>query len=213
MGGLVVTACLEEREWREPRIVFTVPLPEREPVFMSMNITEYGKENFGIVIVDAQKFLRLWRADLRGHHRTVANGTPETWPNDYKYSHAVNGFSHGRENPVPLADVSYGKTIRTSVTYKFLRFGRSERQEEVEYVAFTNGITRTIWLLTHGCEAFPVKCGMSCARGLFGAAAAEGTSFHSLSELAEVAPHANRVARELSPSAPATPRTGHFHLI
>ncbi|MRD74146.1 hypothetical protein GH865_12945 [Rhodocyclus tenuis] len=157
---------------------------------MSMNITEYERENFGIVIVDAQKFLRLWRADPHGRHRAEANGTPESWPNDRKYSDAVKGFSHGRENPVPLADVSYGKAIRTSVTYKFLRFGRSERQEEVEYVAFTNGITRTIWLLTNGCMAFPVMCGISCARELFGAAAAEGTSFYSLSELAEVASHA-----------------------
>ncbi|MCK9386647.1 MAG: hypothetical protein M0Q15_18710 [Nevskia sp.] len=157
---------------------------------MSTSITDYRKKNFGIVIVDAQKFLRLWRADPYGLHRAEANGTPETWPNDYKYDRAVDGFSHGRENPVPLADVSYGKAIRTSVTYKFLRFCRNERQDEVEYVAFTNGITRTIWLLTQGCVAFPVKCGMSCARELFGAAAAEGTSFHLLGELAEVAPHA-----------------------
>ena len=157
---------------------------------MSMNISEYGMDNFGIVIVDAQKFLSLWRADPYSPHQVEANGTPETWPNDYKYSHAVEGFSHGRENPVPLADVSYGAAIRTSVSYKFLRFGRTERQEQIEYVAFTNGITRTIWLLTHGCAAFPVKCGMSSARELFLAAAAEGTSFHSLAELAEVTPHA-----------------------
>lgn len=186
----MVTACLEKHVGRDPRIVFTVPLPERGPVFMSMHISEYGRENFGIVIVDAQKFLSLWRADPRSSHQAEANGTPETWPSDYKYSRAVEGFSHGRENPVPLADVSYRAAIRTSVSYKFLRFGRSERQELVEYVAFTNGITRTMWLLTHGCVAFPVKCGMSCARELFTAAAAEGTSFHSLAELAEVTPHA-----------------------
>lgn len=191
MGGcLLVTAFLEKREWREPRIIFTVPMPEREPVFMSMNISKYGRENFGIVIVDAQKFLRLWRADPYGFHRAEANGTPETWPNDYKYSRAVDGFSHGRGNPVPLADVSCETATRTLVKYRFLRFGRSERQEQIQYVAFTNGITRTIWLLTHGCVAFPVKCGMSSARELFLAAAAEGTSFHSLAELAEGAPHA-----------------------
>lgn len=183
----MVTACLEDRAWREPRIVFTVPLPEREPVFMSMSITEYGVENFGVVIVDAQKFLHLWRSNPYGLHQSEANGTPETWPHDYKYSHAVNGFSHGRANPVPLADVSYETATRTSVTYKFLRFGRSEHQEHAQYVAFTNGITRTIWLLTHGCVAFPVQCGMSSARGLFLAAAAEGTAFHSLAQLAEVA--------------------------
>lgn len=185
----MVTAYLEEREWREPRIVFAVPLPGKEPVFMSMSVTEYGRVNFGVVIVDARRFLRLWRSDPRSSHRTEANGTPETWPNDYKYSHAVDGFSHGRENPVPLADVSYATAIRTSVTHKFLWFGRSERREKIQYVAFTNGITRTIWLLTHGCAAFPVKCDMSSARELFRAAGAEGTSFHAGGELAEVAPN------------------------
>lgn len=153
---------------------------------MSMNVSEYGRDNFGIVIVDAQKFLGLWRADPRRQHEAKTNGMPDTWPNDYKYSQAVEGFSHGRDNPVPLADVSFIASIRTSVSYKFLQFGRSERQEKVEYVAFTNGITRTIWLLTHGCAAFPVKCGMSCARELFLAAGAKGTSFHSLAELADM---------------------------
>jgi hypothetical protein len=186
----LVTACLEERKWKEPRIVFTIPLPEREPVFMSMNIIEYGRENFGIVIVDAQKFLRLWRADPRSARRAEADGTPEAWLNDPKYSDAVDGFSHGKENPVPLADVSCNTATRTSVTHKFLRFGRTERQERIQYVALGNGITRTIWLLTQGCVAFPVKCGMSSARELFLAAAVEGTSFHSLAELAEVTPHA-----------------------
>ncbi|MFA5266202.1 MAG: hypothetical protein WC378_20455, partial [Opitutaceae bacterium] len=89
----MVTACLEEREWKESRIVFTVPLPEMKPVFMSMNVTEYGRDNFGIVIVDAQKFLRLWRLDPHSIHRAEANGTPETWPYDYKYNLAVEGFS------------------------------------------------------------------------------------------------------------------------
>lgn len=177
-----VTHCVKDRQWRFPRIVFTVPLPEREPVFMSMDISEYGNENFGVVIVDAQKFLRLWRSDPYGHHRTEANGTPETWPNDYKYSDADAGFSRGIESPVPLADISYGEATRKLLVYKFLRLVKSERQERIQYISLTNGVTRTIWLLAHGCLAFPVKCEISCARELFFAAAAEGTSFHLLAE-------------------------------
>lgn len=157
---------------------------------MSINVTEYGRDHFGIVIVDAEKFLHLWRSEPNSIHQAEANGSPETWPNDYKYSRAVDGFSHGRENPVPLADISYGTATHTSVTHKFLSFGRNERQEQIQYVSFTNGITRTIWLLTQGCVAFPVKCGMPGARELFRVAAAEGTSFHTVGELAEVAPHA-----------------------
>ena len=154
---------------------------------MSMAITEYGRDNFGIIIVDAEKFLHLWRSEPNSIHRAEANGSPETWPHDYKYHWAVDGFSHGRVNPVPLADISYGTATRTSVTHKFLGFGRSERQEKIQYISFTNGITRTIWLLTQGCAAFPVKCEMSGARELFRVAAAEGTSFHTIGELAAVA--------------------------
>lgn len=186
----MVIACLEERDWEEPRIVFTVPLPQKGPVFMSMRITDYGRDNLGIVIVDARQFLGLWRSEPNSSHREVANGSPATWLHDDKYSRAAEGFSHGRENPVPLADISYGTVTRTSVTQKWLRFGGSEHQEQIQYVAFSDGITRTIWLLTQGCLAFPVKCRMPDARELFRIAAAEGTSFHTVGELAKTATRA-----------------------
>src|ERR671939_328299 len=72
------------------------------------------------------------------------------WREDYKYNDAVRGFSYGFTNPVPLAWVAYSEIILLSVTYKFLRFGRQEHREHVRYVSFINGITRTIWLLSHG---------------------------------------------------------------
>lgn len=177
----MVITHLEKRLGRGQRIVFTIPLPGRKPVFMSMNIAESGRESFGIVIVDAQKFLDLWRADPHDLHRAEANGTPDSWPNDYKYRHAFEGFSQGQDNPVPLAHVSYQAASRTIVSYRFLCFGKKERQEKLEYVSFTNGITRTIWLLSQGCTAFPVMCNMPGAHGLFLAAGAEGTSLHPLS--------------------------------
>ncbi len=152
---------------------------------MSIEVSDYGRENYGIVVVDAEKFLRLWRAEPNSIHRAEANGTPETWPSDYKYKYAVDGFSHGRENPVPLADVCFGTAVRTTVSYRYLCFGRRERHEQFSYVAFNNGITRTIWLLTQGCTSFPVKCEVSSARGLFLIAGAEGTEFRSLGELAQ----------------------------
>lgn len=156
---------------------------------MSINVTEDKKDHFGIVIVDAEKFLRLWRSVPNGIHRAVANGSPKTWSYDYKYHCAVDGFSLGRENPVPLANVSYETATRPSVTHKFLWFGRNERQEQIQYIS-VDDITRTIWLLTQGCVAFPVKCGISSAHELFRVAGAAGTSFHTVGELAELAPHA-----------------------
>lgn len=165
----MIIASLGENLWGDLQIVFTVPLPKIEPVFMSTKISEYGFENSGIVIVDAQKFLRLWRAHPRGIQRDLANGNPETWPRDDKFSFAVDGFFEGRNNPVPLAEVRY-------------------ENEDAEFVTFINGITRTIWLLTHGCAAFPVRCSASDSRELFMSAAADGTSFHSLREWAELTP-------------------------
>lgn len=185
----MVTANLERRRWKESRIVFAVPLPGADPVYMSINVTEDGKDRFGVIIVDSGKFLRLWRSTPYGMHQAVANGSPETWPNDSKYSWAVKGFSHSRENPVPLADISYGITTRTSVSHRFLWLGRTERQEQIQHVSFGNGITRTIWLLTQGCMAFPVMCKMPSARELFRVAAAEGTAFHTVGDLAGVASH------------------------
>lgn len=167
----MIIANLDENLWGDLQIVFTVPLPEMEPVFMSTKIAEYGLENFGIVIVDAQKFMRLWRADPRGRQRHLANGNPATWAIDTKYHFANDMFSEGRENPVPLANVGFSS-------------------EETAYITINDGITRTIWLLTHGCAAFPVWCRASYARKLFVSAAADGTSFHSLREWAELTPPA-----------------------
>ena len=82
--------------------IFSVPLPDREPVFMSVAETPYENEKRGVVIVDAGKFLKLWRADPYKHHQEIAEGTPATWRQDYKFKHAVKGFSYGFTNPVPL---------------------------------------------------------------------------------------------------------------
>jgi hypothetical protein len=76
---------------------------------------------------------------------------------------------------VPLAQVGYSEGEYTSVSYKFLRFGRHEQTRHFRYVSCINGITRTIWLLSHGCEAFPVECRMPEARNLHRAAAVAGT--------------------------------------
>jgi len=180
----MVDAYLEDREWSDPRIIFTVPLPNMDVAYMSMTITEYGRENSAVVIVDAQKFLHLWQSDPYGAHAELANGTPFTWPNDYKYDRAVAGFSHGRANPVPLPDISFGTAPRS--IDESIQKSRTDGSEQVEYIAFTNGITRTIWLLTQGCKAFPVKCSIDCASGLVRAAGVKGSKVQTLSELANV---------------------------
>ena len=150
---------------------------------MSVKGTPHCNEKRGVVIVDAEKFLKLWGADPYGVHHEVSHGSPQTWPNDRKYSDAEKGFSFGLANPVPLAVVSGATAVKTSISYKFLFFGRNVRRVNIPYVTFTNGITRTIWLLTQGCKAFPVECRMPEARELYRIAAAPGTNFFTVEEL------------------------------
>ena len=160
-----------KRLWGNQYVVFTVPLPNRSPVFMSTRITDYNADRSGVVIVDAAKFLELWRNEPYSIHRAEANGNPQTWPNDRKYGDAVKGFSFGHENPVPLAEISHSISDRDG--------------EKFHYVSFTNGITRTIWLLSNGCTAFPVECEMPGARELHKVAAAQNTPFFTVGDLAK----------------------------
>jgi hypothetical protein len=97
----------------------------------------------------------------------------------------VNGFSYGIDNPVPLAFVSHGTATRTNVSHKFLWFGKQELLEQFHYVGFTNGVTRTIWLLSQGCKAFPIECEMPGAIELHRIAAIPGTPFYTIDELSK----------------------------
>ena len=166
---------IEKRYGTTTMAIFSVPLADREPVFMCVRETPYENENRGVVMVDAGKFLKLWRADPYMHHQEIAQGNPQTWRQDRKFTSAAEGFSYGIKNPVPLAQVGYAEVKQTSVSHTFLWFGRHEQTRHVRYVSFINGITRTIWLLSHGCEAFPVECPMSSALNLHRAASVAGT--------------------------------------
>ena len=164
-----------EKRYGTTMAIFPVPLADREPVFMCVQETPYENENRGVVIVEARKFLKLWRADPYMHHQEIATGNPQTWRQDRKFTAAAEGFSYGIKNPVPLPEVEYAEVKILSVSYKFLRFGRKEHIRHVRYLSFINGITRTIWLLSHGCQAFPVECWMPAARKLHRAASVAGT--------------------------------------
>ena len=150
---------------------------------MRVDETPYQNEKRGVVIVDARKFLQLWRADPYKHHWEIAQGNPRTWRHDYKFKHAVKGFSYGFKNPVPLPEIGYAEVDILSVTYKFLRFGRKEHIRRARFVSFINGITRTIWLLSHGCRAFPVECPMPEAINLHRAASVAGTKVFTVRDV------------------------------
>jgi len=172
---MAVSLITIDKRYGTRMAIFSVSLADREPVFMSVAETPYENEHRGVVLVDARKFLKLWRADPYQTHQDIAQGNPRTWRQDRKFTAAAEGFSYGIKNPVPLPEVEYAEVKILSVSYKFLRFGRKEHIRHVRYVSLINGITRTIWLLSHGCSAFPVECRMPAARNLHLAAAVAGT--------------------------------------
>lgn len=124
---------------------------------MRVSRSNYGDDRRGIVIVDAEKFLAAWKA-YPFYKEPVSLMDEQGWRQDYKFESAKDGFSHGIENPVPLANIGVhpprGENGCTSV-------------------AFTNGITRTIWLLANGASAFPIECSAAEAAALHAAAGIE----------------------------------------
>ncbi|MBA3537617.1 MAG: hypothetical protein H0T84_13585 [Tatlockia sp.] len=132
--------------------------------YMTLNKRFLRNANLGdsdeqIIIIDSNKFLELWKNDPRNSERYLAIGNEAVWRKDYKFHHAEEGFSLGISNPVPLAYVhcyltdfneSFATKIFNSVIVK------KNMIKKRPYCAFTNGITRTIWLLANGAECFPV---------------------------------------------------------
>lgn len=107
-------------------------------------------EGHRVVEVQADKFLRLWRADPNDRHRDVSHGDRMHWLNDKKFSSAEAGFLNAKEaldKPVPLAAV-----------------GCRQLPDGTPCVNISDGVTRTIWLLAYGASIFPVMCGTSGAQ-------------------------------------------------
>jgi hypothetical protein len=168
MGQLPVELVQKTFLSGEANAIFRLQTERQVSVFMSVRRTNDCNDQRSVVVADAMRFLDAWRGGRRvkSHHPIIemikdvfkpqlieeAEWLPqqsrETWMKDRKYAGAVEGFSRGIENPVPLADVRF--------------LGGSTNA-----VGFTNGMTRTLWLLANGVSAFPVQCATSDASDLF----------------------------------------------
>jgi hypothetical protein len=171
--------------------VFRVPTLDRGEVFMRIARTNYCNDARAVVEVDADRFLALWRQDVDGLHADIANGNARTWVGDRKFPDAEDGFAQGEANPVPLADVgceirALRKPVYRSSFGLFSRFAGYE-QENVPVVSFTNGVTRTIWLLAHGARVFPVMCSSQDAPLLQRLAGLPGGNWCTVDELVPAA--------------------------
>ena len=153
-----------QRELFGVKAVFKIELKNSKNVYMSTARTNCMNGERCIVIVDSEKFLELWRNEPYSIHSDISMGGPETWTNDRKYPHAEKGFSFGISNPVPLATIVCSSHIERKAIYERRYFVLKRMvgvdEQQLDYVSFINGITRTIWLLSHGAKYFPVECGI-----------------------------------------------------
>jgi hypothetical protein len=125
-------------EQKPGKLVWRIPIPGQSDAFMSIEAGHADYDRF-VVPVHAAAFYRAWLAGgLQSSKRWDGCLLPSELATDYKYRHAVAGFAHGEQNPVPLA-----------------RVGACYHKGTVK-IGFTDGITRTFWLLANNVAAFPV---------------------------------------------------------
>lgn len=165
--------------------IYRVETGLQGPVFMRVDRSNYMNDKRAVVIVDAARFLKAWRAgagrawlgylhaaidpvrrrwfDGPGRDQWLPYLSLAAWRSDYKFHHAQEGFSQCAASPVPLARVGIGFAP--------------------DSVGFSNGITRTLWLLANGAIAFPVECSAESADRLQRSAGAHWAHWLTVEEL------------------------------
>ena len=130
------------------KIVFSITLENNKTAYMVCERKNYLNEERGIVVLDAKKFLTLWKAEPNPIAPELSKGTRSDWVNDRKYPDTELGFQQGQNNPVPLAKIVFNESTKEP------------------YISVNDGITRIIWLLANGATAFPVECNVGEAEKL-----------------------------------------------
>ena len=151
-------------------VVFEVPVING-PVYMRAVVPHGMQDKRALVFVNAEKFRKLWANEPYSIHQEQALGSPATWPYDRKFGQAQKGFSQGADNAVPLAYVHARAELKNVPIVKkyFGLFTRTVGFEKraLPYVCFTDGVTRTIWLLNYGAPVFPVMVDQTEAKALY----------------------------------------------
>lgn len=115
--------------------VFHVPIKDKI-VFMDKQLYCSDTDSYFVIWVDRFRFESVWFKCGSSVVPELARGNEVAWRSDYKFQYAERGFSHGIENPVPLANLVANNRVPS--------------------ISFIDGITRTIWLMANGAKYFPI---------------------------------------------------------
>ncbi len=171
--------------WTRPTFLFAVDTRGGPPAYMRVDSELLGDDERCVVVVRAEAFVQLWRQNIRGIHLDVAMRDPATWPLDYKYAFAERGFAAGEGNPVPLADVAcHQDSSASTVSCDQSAFDGTSSIRSPPYLSISNGVTRSIWLMSNGASLFPVECRVKDRADLLAAeAGALGFSTQTVEQL------------------------------
>lgn len=128
--------------WQHPfkqHVIWQIPFKDKSTHYMSSN-GYYG--DCYVVYVDTELLYLILLIDGL---KSNSNDDIEPFhklrkdlPNDYKYYDAANAFAKSVNVPIPLALIYVGESSNRSS------------------ISFTDGITRTIWLIANHALSFPI---------------------------------------------------------
>jgi len=139
------------------RAVFKIPTSRGEQYLCVYNAID----SYSVVEIETELLLNLWRENINAVQRDIAHGSPKSWVNDRKFKEAEAGFLKGEKNPVPLPCTSCGILNKYEDTWErrfvFFRKYLGKHIKRVPFVSIDD-VTRSIWLMAHGAQRFPVLC-------------------------------------------------------
>lgn len=132
-------------ELSSSRALWRISLKNSDDKFMTFTRTNHISDDDYIVYLDTELFyltcLNLALSSKKLHYTLeYVCKIRKDLPKDYKYSEAEGAFAHDIKHPVSLADMTAGLDFRDNNLF----------------IAFTNGITRTIWLINNYAFSFPI---------------------------------------------------------
>jgi hypothetical protein len=164
---------------------FDVPIENGE-VTMVFNAHRHQPDYCAVVWVEELPFRELWKNEEAIIH-LQAFGNPEIWRKEERFDKVGIGFGESKTRPMPMGLVHYEQYMRR--TRRRSGFGGKwdESYEHVDSIGFTDGITRSIWLMSHGARFFPIRCTISGAEKLHDLAGAPGSKVWTVKSLLDLA--------------------------